>query len=290
MEYTLHINQCRAIEWELSMGEALLFGYLTTVGTWAKHAPDGSGHFWLSSEKLRTELPLVCAHKDSARRHMRVLETKGLVHRRRIGNEAYFRVTDKGSLWRSKTVAASPDESVRTSGKSGRIGPELDPSPDESVRASPDESAHQSVLPTTSVLPEQKSGTEHGAGAPVDASADAPPTEKGKPTSGKPSGPTPAEQRAVVAAYHETLPELAPVLASRWTNSNRQKLLIARWRESAEYRHPEWWREFFEVVRENDWWMGRDDASKGWRANLEWLLKRQNFDKVLAFDAAGVSA
>lgn len=150
MEFSLHINQRRAVEWDLSLGEAVLFGYLTTVGQWAKHAPDGSGYFWLSPAKLQAELPLVCSHKDSARRHMRNLQAKGLVERRKIGNDAYFRVTAKGVEWRSNTIAESPDESVRSSDD---LRTDRSAAPDESVRSSaptPDQSVRQSDTPVKS--------------------------------------------------------------------------------------------------------------------------------------------
>lgn len=88
----------------------------------------------------------------------------------------------------------------------------------------------------------------------------------------------------VIALYHRILPELSTVLVSRWHGSKHAVQLGQRWRESVKFRDLEFWEAFFLTVRENPWWMGVADKKSGahWdKCNLAWLVKRENFDKVI---------
>lgn len=99
----------------------------------------------------------------------------------------------------------------------------------------------------------------------------------------QPSAPTrvpPVDHRLVVDLYHEILPELPAVVFSRFPGSAKGgKALAVRWREDTRHQAPEFWRWFFQVVRSNPHWLG--DNNRGWRADLRWLLKRENFDRVI---------
>lgn len=83
----------------------------------------------------------------------------------------------------------------------------------------------------------------------------------------------------VVSAYHEALPDLPPV--KTWSD-RRRKALNARIRERIAGGKPadtlEYWRAFFESVSASDFLTGK---STGWRADLEWLLRPENFLKVI---------
>lgn len=83
----------------------------------------------------------------------------------------------------------------------------------------------------------------------------------------------------IIAVYQDTLPELPGVILSRWPDSSGARDLKARWREDPRHRDLKFWRRFFAAVRDNPHWMGCND--RGWQADLRWLLKRSNFDKVL---------
>ena len=82
----------------------------------------------------------------------------------------------------------------------------------------------------------------------------------------------------IIDLYHEILPELPCVSKSRWMGTARAKNLQARWKENPAHQSLEFWKQFFQLVRENDFWMGK--SASQWKANLEWLVKRANFDKV----------
>ncbi|MES9826546.1 MAG: hypothetical protein ABW127_19165 [Candidatus Thiodiazotropha endolucinida] len=81
----------------------------------------------------------------------------------------------------------------------------------------------------------------------------------------------------IIRIYHENLPELSRVVESRWSGSQRAKDLETRWKEDIKHQKTEFWQWFFQSVRTNPHWMG----DNGWKANLGWLLKRSNFDKVI---------
>lgn len=84
----------------------------------------------------------------------------------------------------------------------------------------------------------------------------------------------------VLGLYAKTLPTLPQPLKSRWASSKGAVQLRMRWREDKKHQDPEFWEWFFSTVATNPHWMGRND--RNWTADLHWLLKRENFDKVLA--------
>lgn len=84
--------------------------------------------------------------------------------------------------------------------------------------------------------------------------------------------------REIIALYHEVLPECPGVLVERW-GGQRAKDLGTRWRESPKHQELAFWRWFFGQVRKRRFYLGEND--RGWRADLRWLVKRANFDKML---------
>lgn len=82
----------------------------------------------------------------------------------------------------------------------------------------------------------------------------------------------------IVDLYHEILPELPRV---QKLSQARRGNLNARWNENGKARSLEWWKGFFEFVRESDFLMGKvSRQGKRFKANLEWLTKEGNFLKV----------
>lgn len=91
----------------------------------------------------------------------------------------------------------------------------------------------------------------------------------------------PCPHQTIVSLYHEMLPELPKV--TDWT-TERQALLRARWVDKAERQNIEWWKGYFESVRKSAFLMGQTDPAPGrklFRADLEWLVRKQNMVKVL---------
>jgi hypothetical protein len=85
----------------------------------------------------------------------------------------------------------------------------------------------------------------------------------------------------IISAYHEVLPERPQVIPARWRGSVSERNLQARWRENAEHRTVDFWRDLFGAVRTNDWWMRGDERGTWKGVDLHWLLKRTNFDKAV---------
>jgi hypothetical protein len=91
----------------------------------------------------------------------------------------------------------------------------------------------------------------------------------------------PCPHQEIIAAYHEMLPTCTPV---RVWNDQRKGLLRQRWREEAKRQRVEWWQKFFAYVAQSRFLTGQADCQPGrepFVADLEWLIKPQNFAKVI---------
>jgi hypothetical protein len=102
--------------------------------------------------------------------------------------------------------------------------------------------------------------------------------EKAKGTLGPPLCP----HEAVIALYHEILPELPKV---RDWGKNARAQLGARWNENVERQSLGWWREYFESIRSMNWLMGRvpsKDGQEPFKADMLWLVGVKNMDKVFS--------
>lgn len=91
----------------------------------------------------------------------------------------------------------------------------------------------------------------------------------------------------VLAIYHDACPTLPRVEV---LNDFRRGLLRQRWREvCADQRYDaaqglEWWRDFFAMVSQSKFLTGRARGKPGetpFMANFEWLIRPQNFVKVI---------
>jgi hypothetical protein len=87
--------------------------------------------------------------------------------------------------------------------------------------------------------------------------------------------------RQVIAAYHEILPELPPVKV--WSQK-RERALNARIRErlkdgKRDADTIQYWQKFFDNVARSEFLCGRSKTD--FRADLEWLLRPENFAKVI---------
>ena len=83
----------------------------------------------------------------------------------------------------------------------------------------------------------------------------------------------------IIDLYHRVLPELQGVNKALWKGSKRQKDLADRWKQNEEFRSGEFWDWFFKNVRTSDHHMG--GSERGWKADLGWLVKKENFIKLV---------
>lgn len=87
--------------------------------------------------------------------------------------------------------------------------------------------------------------------------------------------PSSCPHKEIIELYHEILPELSQV--KEWTEE-RQKFLRTRWKEKNQRQSLEWWKNFFQDVKNSDYLTGKVN---GFKADLEWLIRPKNFLKVL---------
>ena len=96
MQYTVTINQVKALEWGLNSQQALLFAFVYECPSWANPIKTDTGiYFALSKAKIVEELPLLTDKPDTAYRLLKAFEEAGLIELHAEG----FRLTDKGCEW-----------------------------------------------------------------------------------------------------------------------------------------------------------------------------------------------
>lgn len=88
----------------------------------------------------------------------------------------------------------------------------------------------------------------------------------------------PCPHLEIIAAYNRILPELQAVIPERWAGA-RADALKSRWRESPKHQRIEFWERFFTELRRWPFYMGEND--RAWKADLGWIVKRTNFDKLI---------
>jgi hypothetical protein len=86
--------------------------------------------------------------------------------------------------------------------------------------------------------------------------------------------------KEIIALYHEVLP-MCPEVRD-WTPTRAQQLRT-RWKEDAARQDLDYWRRFFEYVRDKCGFLVGKSVSPGKRpflADLEWMTKQGNFTKI----------
>lgn len=100
MQFTLLINQVRALEWGLNAQQSMLFAFIYELSSWADAIEvDGLTFYRLSKSKILRELPLLTDKPDTAYRLLKQLETRGLIELGAASGEMVVAITDKGRRW-----------------------------------------------------------------------------------------------------------------------------------------------------------------------------------------------
>jgi DNA-binding PadR family transcriptional regulator len=103
MQFTVTINQAKALEWGLNSQQALLFAFVYGCPSWAKPLKTDNGIFFaLSKAKIVEELPLLTDKPDTAYRMLKALEDAGLIELSSTSNITLFRLTEKAAEWNRK--------------------------------------------------------------------------------------------------------------------------------------------------------------------------------------------
>jgi len=153
MQFSIYINQIRAQEWGLNLPQSVLFSFLFESPSWAKpivHNED----VWLSVSKTKIidELPILTDKPDTIKRHMKALETAGLIVRntkyRGTDSIPLFQLTSKAKCWnrlddheRSALEAATREKNPARDSGSVQAGkkspPTREKNPDHPGKKSP---------------------------------------------------------------------------------------------------------------------------------------------------------
>ncbi|MBX9404564.1 phage replication protein [Pseudomonas baetica] len=103
MQFTVTINQVKALEWGLNSQQALLFAFVYGCPSWTKPIKTDDGIFFaLSKAKITEELPLLTDKPDTAYRMLKALEEAGLIELSSTANITLFRLTEKAIEWNQK--------------------------------------------------------------------------------------------------------------------------------------------------------------------------------------------
>lgn len=103
MQFTLTINQVKALEWGLNSQQALLFAFVYSCPSWTKPVTTDDGVFFaLSKAKIVEELPLLTDKPDTAYRLLKALDEAGLIELSSTSNITLFRLTKKAMEWNQK--------------------------------------------------------------------------------------------------------------------------------------------------------------------------------------------
>lgn len=100
MQFTLLINQVKALEWGLNAPQSLLYAFVYELSSWAEAIDvDGLTFYRISKGKILRELPLLTDRPDTAYRLLKQLEVAGLIVLARANSDMVVAITDKGRSW-----------------------------------------------------------------------------------------------------------------------------------------------------------------------------------------------
>ncbi|HCF4732002.1 TPA: phage replication protein [Pseudomonas aeruginosa] len=103
MQFTVTINQAKALEWGLNSQQALLFAFVYECPSWARLVQTPAGDFYaLSKAKILEELPLLTDKPDTAYRLLKQIAAAGVIDLSSTANITLVRLTAKGQEWNRK--------------------------------------------------------------------------------------------------------------------------------------------------------------------------------------------
>lgn len=112
MQFTLSINQVKALAWGLNAQQAMLFAWLYEVPSWADSRQiDGHAFYNVAKTKIVAELPLLTDKPDTAYRLMKQLAKAGLIGMASCDNKTYMRLLPKARAWNRDVVAKGSEKS-----------------------------------------------------------------------------------------------------------------------------------------------------------------------------------
>ena len=172
MQFTITINQVKALEWGLNSQQALLFAFVYGCPSWTKPVTTDDGVFFaLSKAKIVEELPLLTDKPDTAYRMLKALDEAGLIQLSSTSNITLFRLTAKAAEWNRKLdgsekyptppentgrkkIRSTSDKSPNKVGKKSEQGSEKSPTNQDTNHQDTNQGTSQD-LPEGAALPTQ---------------------------------------------------------------------------------------------------------------------------------------
>lgn len=106
MQFTVLINQTKALEWGMSAQQAMLFAFIYQVPSWARPVVVGQKTFYaISKAKIVEELPLLTDKPDTAYRILKALEVIEVIDLSSTSKITLIRITEKGRQWNRSDVS-----------------------------------------------------------------------------------------------------------------------------------------------------------------------------------------
>jgi hypothetical protein len=101
-----------------------------------------------------------------------------------------------------------------------------------------------------------------------------------KDTLSSPEAPCPHQE--IINLYNEILGTVLPrVKIHYWKGSVAEKHLISRWRQAEKHQDIEFWKGFFEYIRDHCPFLLGQNGNTSFRADLRWIVKKDNFVKII---------
>lgn len=207
MQYTVTINQAKALEWGLNAQQALLFAFVYECPSWATPIKRNSGVYYaLSKAKITEELPLLTDKPDTAYRLLKALEKAGLIGLSSTNSITLICLTEKAKEWNRKldgsekyptdldpgrkNIRGASEKNPRQIGKKSdsgrkkiRTGSEKNPTNQVTSNQDTNQVTSNQDLPAGSAAPTAPGGDDDSAlsGELVPASTPTAPDEPGEP-------------------------------------------------------------------------------------------------------------
>lgn len=122
MQFSLLINQDKALEWGLNAQQAMLFAFLYEVPSWARPTEKGGViYYHISKGKVVDELPLLTDKPDTVYRLMKQLEEKGVVSLTSSGPFTLMAITEQGKTWNRDDILPRKNLRPNSSAKEGQL-------------------------------------------------------------------------------------------------------------------------------------------------------------------------
>ncbi len=82
----------------------------------------------------------------------------------------------------------------------------------------------------------------------------------------------------IAQLYNEVCTNLPKVLNPEKLNDKRKRAIKKFWNHSEEFQNSEYLAKYFEAANRHDFWIGNND--RGWRADIEFLMRIEQHDKL----------